>query len=741
MTTSDKIKKAIELNDSIVYAGTKLDAAKGALNVLGMVGDSVKPYVPLIAVVTSLIGEIVTIYENAQYNKKICNSLLDRAKSAEAAMDTLARRRKENEENFRKQAYYDDFVKFKNALEKIKNFASEVTQLRGYRKYLNANHVKEKFLTLTNEYDTCMKHLHFTMVIAQEEQLRYDHECLEHDLAEMNEFMSQIKEGVEDNHKQLNMIYQEIVSIQTHMHHLEKKTSDSIKINAPRIDPNQLQIPEPSEETKKRPNNPKMLKRIYLRNSTEVACKLHDKSIDKILYTQKSQGYLAILGKLGESPNILKFYGISNIENREVLVFEWAEMGTLKEVYESRDIPWITKIPIALDICRGIAFLNSINIFHHDIRCENVMITSRLEPKLANFKFARMFDDATSNLTDILKVIHWLAPEKMLEHKHENNNKNYKRPYTQKCEIFSFGMLLWELCFEKVPYADKGMDDIISHVTNGGREKIPVCKGDETEKEIQKEFITIIKMAWQHDPEARVNISKLFVTLSKMATKYVIPGAPSYLLPDKTIDYGHQSDLSLSDDDKLYVSDEEEEQNEEMNEILSIEEGIRRHKLKTPEDRKVAWKIFSTNAEKSDYTAMYWKGIYLWEGHHIDNRSEERTKEDKNKAIELFKLTADYGISEAQIRYALCLKELGLLKEKKERDEFIKYMKIAADNGHPVAMYNMADVFLKGKLNYPKDTGTGIRYLKLAALNKNEPAIALAKKMQLNIYDSDYTAP
>ncbi|KAF0515993.1 kinase-like protein [Gigaspora margarita] len=256
--------------------------------------------------------------------------------------------------------------------------------------------------------------------------------------------MSQIKEGVEDNHKQLNMIYQEIVSIQTHMHHLEKKTSDSIKINAPRIDPSQLQIPEPSEETKKRPNNPKILKRIYLRNSTEVACKLHDKSIDKILYTQKNQGYLAILGKLGESSNILKFYGISNIDNREVLVFEWAEMGTLKEVYESRDIPWITKIPIALDICRGIAFLNSINIFHHDVRCENVM------PKLANFKFARMFDDATLNLTDILKVIHWLAPEKMLEHKHDNNNKNYKRPYTQKCEIFSFGMLLWELCFEKV---------------------------------------------------------------------------------------------------------------------------------------------------------------------------------------------------------------------------------------------------------------------------------------------------
>ncbi|CAG8752913.1 2354_t:CDS:2, partial [Dentiscutata heterogama] len=219
-----------------------------------------------------------------------------------------------------------------------------------------------------------------------------------------------------------------------------------------------------------------------------------------------------------------------------------------------------------------------------------------------------------------------------------------------------FGMLLWELCFEKVPYADKGMDDIISHVTNGGREKIPVCNGDEKDKEVQKELVTIIKMAWQHDQEARVNISKLFVMLSKMASNYVIPGSPTYLLPDKTIDY----------------------------------EGVRRHKLKTPEDRKIAWKIFNTNAERGDYTAMYWKGVYLSEGYHVDNRSEECIKEDKSKAIELFKLTADYGISDAQIRYALCLKELGLLKEKKERDEFIKYMKMSADNGHSIAMYNMA---------------------------------------------------
>ncbi|CAG8675736.1 17300_t:CDS:2 [Cetraspora pellucida] len=471
MSTSDRIKKAIEINDSIVYAGSKIGVAKGALNALGMVGDA----------------------------------------------------------------------------------------------------------------------------------LRYDNECLEHDLAEMNEFMQQIKGGVDDNQKKLNMIYQEIVSIQTHMQQSERKSLDS-KINAPKIDPNQLQKPELSEENKQRPSHPRIIKRIYLRNLTEVACKINDKA----------------------------------------------------------------------------------------------------KPKLANFKFARMLEGDSSNLEDILNVIHWLAPEKMFEHK-SDNNKNYKRPYTQKCEIFSFGMLLWELCFERVPYANKGMDDIISWVTTGGREKIPVCKGDEKDKEIQKEFVTIIKMAWQHDQEARINISKLFVMLSKMASKHVIPGAPTYLLPNKTIDYGHQSDSLLSEDKEFYLSDEDE-QTEEKENFLSIEEGIRRHNLKTLEDRKIAWKIFDVNAERGDYAAMRWKGIYLWEGYHIDNRTDEQIKDDRNKALELFKLTADYGIPDSQMRYAFALKELGLLKEKEDRDEFIKYLKMSADNGNAAAMFNIADIYVNGKLKYQKDT-------------------------------------
>ncbi|CAG8847110.1 9363_t:CDS:1, partial [Gigaspora margarita] len=55
------------------------------------------------------------------------------------------------------------------------------------------------------------------------------------------------------------------------------------------------------------------------------------------------------------------------------MVFEWADKGNLKELYEQNDINWDEKVHIALDICQGLIFLQSCDILHYDIRCKNIM--------------------------------------------------------------------------------------------------------------------------------------------------------------------------------------------------------------------------------------------------------------------------------------------------------------------------------------------------------------------------------
>ncbi|RIB08638.1 hypothetical protein C2G38_2110683 [Gigaspora rosea] len=332
-------------------------------------------------------------------------------------------------------------------------------------------------------------------------------------------------------------------------------------------------------------------------------------------------------------------------------------------------------------------------------------MTSRLEPKLANFHFARMSGDISLNLEDdVLNIIHWLAPEKMYEYMSLNAKE---RPYTQKCEIFSFGMMLWELCFEKVPYKCKDMVYITNHVTRGGRERIPIYSGSKEGKEIYLEFIKIIKTAWAHIPDERISISKLYIMLSNMQKKYV----PTGYTPDILRISG------LSDEEDLYMS--EDEDIKEANEIEEILE-----------------KCFVANAAKGHSKAIFWQGYYLWKGHYTNiKRTPKQTMEDQNKALHLFKTAADDGITEAQLRYSFALKELNDLKANDVYEEFMHYLKLAAENGNPIAMFNLSDIYLNGKFKEKQDEVTGIRYLKLAALNKNEKAITLANQKGLNIYD------
>ena len=97
---------------------------------------------------------------------------------------------------------------------------------------------------------------------------------------------------------------------------------------------------------------------------------------------------------------------------------------------------------------------------HRDIRAENILITLNDTAKLANFKLSRSLSAATLKQTQNLERVRYCAPE-LLERTHD-----FK--YDHKCEVYSFGMLLWEIAEEKIPY--ENCKDIVT-ITNIVRNK------------------------------------------------------------------------------------------------------------------------------------------------------------------------------------------------------------------------------------------------------------------------------
>ncbi|RHZ46439.1 hypothetical protein Glove_621g60 [Diversispora epigaea] len=696
------IRPDITKNVSNIAGSIKKKMSTEKMASAATIGDCVQPFVPLFDSVNLVISEIITVYETVQYNKKICNSLMDRVDAAVAAIKTLKRRQAENEINFRNQEYFKSFIRFIDIMKRIKNFIADVSNLNKYQKFLHSSSVKDRFDSLAKDFDVVMTELHFTTAVANDEQRRIDKSALESDVDNMTKFLEKIDDDIIDQNQKINIVLQEVSLMKERLDHPDSSNKTEIKST-------ELGDPFVSKATDRRGKSLQVFKKIY--KNFEVACKPINLQNEDFNEVTKIQGELAILEKLRDAPNIIRFYGLSNVDNSKVMVFEWADHGSLRELYCKYDIAWHGKVRIALDICRGLTFLHSREILHHDIRCENIMMTARLDVRIANFKYSCMLNNSTSDMMHLQDdLIHWLAPEKM---------RSSDFSYTFKCEVFSFGMLLWELIFRKIPYEKWTVMKVKEHVMAGNRVKITWGKAPPDVQTLQKGLAKIIVSAWHGDPANRASLQDIFMNLAQLAHVYCTSDKEiaSIILPNKELDLNGSLSraVSISDEGGLGLLDFEFNI-DEMSQTIPLEEGIASHKRK---EYQRAWNCFVAHADLGDAIAKYWKGYYLWKGIEVEK--------DPERASGLFKEAADEEIANAQFRYAFSLVNNPTVKF--DREIFLEYITKAADNNNPAAQFNLGEVYLNGKFGNKKDKELSIKYLRLAALNNHPKAKELLEKL------------
>ncbi|KAF0542503.1 kinase-like protein [Gigaspora margarita] len=453
--------------------------------------DILTVYIPVINAVKILVGEIYQIYENAECNKELCLVMVDRVKAAEYSIEKIVRSIEKKKEDFRDKSCYYAFERFKNNLTQIKEYCKSISKLKGYRRFIIGTNVKNRYEQLRDDFDRCIADLNLAFYVSsafdKEESQKVDKS-----LKEVKESLEQLDDKLDGGFKQADkldyafkQISDKIDAVVQHIDFMQVTKQD----NANKIDANELS--DPVTQT----NRGRVFKKLY-KSTIEVACKplVYQNEID-----------LAILGKLGLSPQILKFYGQSIVNSSNVIIIEWAELGNLRELYEKCDIPWTRKIQIAKDILLGLLFLRTVNIFHHDIRCENVFVLRDLNVKLGNFgnfgkfEFLSYVEYLSGNLSDLARhIVRWMAPELIKQYQqYIGSHRNYenKLVYTFNCEMFSFGMLLWELCYEKLPYAEWNLKQIYDHILS----------------------------AWCHQPELRITIPALRQRLEELVNKFPIP--------------------------------------------------------------------------------------------------------------------------------------------------------------------------------------------------------------------------
>ncbi|XP_007655108.1 mixed lineage kinase domain-like protein [Ornithorhynchus anatinus] len=168
-----------------------------------------------------------------------------------------------------------------------------------------------------------------------------------------------------------------------------------------------------------------------------------------------------------EYPNILRIYGICIDERgpqpRFLLVMEYCELGTLGELLEAKpDLTWEERVFLALGAARGLYRLHHSEEktkLHGCITSAKFLVAKGYEVKLAGLELSQTESSISRNSKgEKAKETHasaYVSPQSL-----ENLNHEYDIP----AEIYSFGIVLWEIATGKIPFQGCSIQEIFQQV-------------------------------------------------------------------------------------------------------------------------------------------------------------------------------------------------------------------------------------------------------------------------------------
>ncbi|KAK3131307.1 hypothetical protein QOZ80_6BG0504780 [Eleusine coracana subsp. coracana] len=190
--------------------------------------------------------------------------------------------------------------------------------------------------------------------------------------------------------------------------------------------------------------------------------------------------------------NIVRFLGACTKPKTLCIVTEFMKNGSLYDFLHKRKgsfkLPGLLKA--AVDISKGMDYLHKNRIIHRDLKTANLLMDEHELVKVADFGVARVKAES-GVMTAETGTYRWMAPE-VIQHK----------PYDSKADVFSFGIVLWELLTGKIPYEFlTPLQAAIGVVQDGLRLVIP--------RGTNPKLTQLIEKCWQQNPIDRPDFTEI----------------------------------------------------------------------------------------------------------------------------------------------------------------------------------------------------------------------------------------
>uniref|UniRef100_A0A1D1Y907 non-specific serine/threonine protein kinase n=2 Tax=Anthurium amnicola TaxID=1678845 RepID=A0A1D1Y907_9ARAE len=200
-------------------------------------------------------------------------------------------------------------------------------------------------------------------------------------------------------------------------------------------------------------------------NGTDVAIKVF---LEQDLTAENMENFcneISILSRL-RHPNVILFLGACMKPPKLSMVTEYMDMGSLYYLIHTtgqKKLSWRRRLRMLRDICRGLMCIHRMKIVHRDLKSANCLVNKHWTVKICDFGLSRVMLDSPMRDNSSAGTPEWMAPELI-----RNGT------FTEKCDIFSFGVIMWELCTLRRPWDGVPPVQVIHAVANEGtRLEIP----------------------------------------------------------------------------------------------------------------------------------------------------------------------------------------------------------------------------------------------------------------------------
>ncbi|XP_059315891.1 serine/threonine/tyrosine-protein kinase HT1-like [Lycium ferocissimum] len=190
------------------------------------------------------------------------------------------------------------------------------------------------------------------------------------------------------------------------------------------------------------------------------------------------------------------------------IVVEYLPGGTVRSYLSKytmkKKLPLDTVIQLALDAAKGLSYIHSQKIAHRDVKTENLLMDKTGRVKIIDFGLSTEFFslglDYPPMMVGTTGTIGYMAPEVLTD-----------PAYDHKCDVYSFGICLWEMYTCLDPYPEQIPRSKTSHqIYKNRRPEIPTS--------CPKALSDIMKKCWDVKPQKRPEMKEVVHMLETIQT-------------------------------------------------------------------------------------------------------------------------------------------------------------------------------------------------------------------------------